>query len=393
VVRLEGATLNSGGATLVKLNKPILRGCVLIACLASTTYLSAQSLQLPDTAIDHRPLASAVAELRSSLNVDSVPANSISGPAGAVFDRLVRELPSSSSSQSPQWELRITKGFTENAFSLPDGAVYVNKEMAQLLGNEPGLWAALLAHEIIHITEHHWMKRAAFLSSMKDSAQNTNITKLGFYATILSSSSHAAQQTEFAEFSRELELDADVGSLDLMARSGFHPDFVIALFHLMQTQENSRVAEKYLASHPVWDIRESKIRKKYAAAVVEFEQLWPWSNSSPGGNAPVLAFLGHPQAHKGADRATTEVSLPLRCENATTPVGVVLLYRRIETPNRPADEQTEKLQQTVTCTVAQANASFALPRTRSTGKVELEFYVMDSRGWLLGRSSPVEFHD
>jgi len=309
-----------------------------------------------------------------------------------VFDRLVRQARGGTASQGFLWELRITNGFVENAFSLPNGGVYVDEKMAQILGNEPGLWAAVLAHEIVHVSERHWTKRAAFQNSLKDSARSWNQMQLGALPVTLRCTSPGQQASEFAEFSRELERDADLGSLDILARSGFHPDFVIALFHLMEAQEGSGPAQRFLASHPGWDVRESVVRKKYAAAVSRFEQLWPQAGDSPGGNAPALAFMGRPQARSSASHQNAEVSLPLRCEHTTNPVEVVLLFRVFRPSDTPAGEQEGKLRQTIACTSTQSRVSFALDHGGGLGETEVEFYVMDDRGWVLGHSPKLRAH-
>lgn len=336
--------------------------------------------------MDQRSVLSAAADLRASLRAYSTPAEELPGPAAQVFDRLVHQTIGGSASQGFLWELRISNGLAENAFSLPNGGVYVDEKMAQTLGNEPGLWAALLAHEIVHITERHWTKRVAFQNSVKDSLRSWNQMQLGALPVTLRSTSPSQQASEFAEFSRELERDADLGSLDILARSGFHPDFVIALFHLMEAQEGSGPAQHFLASHPGWDVRESVVRKRYAAAVSEFERLWPRAGDSPGGNAPVLAFMGRPQARSSASHQTAEVSLPLRCEHTTNPVEVVLVFRRLRSSDVVAREQEGKLQRTIACTSTQARVSFALDHGGALGETEVEFYVMDDRGWVLGHS-------
>jgi hypothetical protein len=347
--------------------------------------VSAQSLKLPTS--NQRSFSTAVAQLRSNLRNDSVPAEEIPGPAARVFDQLVHEASGSSSGEEISWELRVVKGHTGNAFSLPDGALYVDDEMVQLLGNDPGLWAAVLAHEMVHVTERHWAKRAVFQGSLRDSHESWGFVQMAAFPAVLTPSTPADRERELADFSQDLELEADVGSLGLMARSGFHPDFVTALYHLMEAQEGNSGAAHFLASHPRWDVRESHVRKRYSAAVAEFEKLWPDSSNSPGGNPPVLAFVRRPKAGFGAHHTGTEVSLPIRCENSSDGVKVVLLLRRLRASNLPPSEQTRKMQQTIDCTSARTFASFVLSATRPREEADVEFYVMDSRGWVLARSS------
>jgi hypothetical protein len=286
------------------------------------------------------------------------------------------------------WELRVVKGITGNAFSLPDGAVYVDDEIAQLLGNDPGLWAALLAHEIIHITQHHWTKRAAFQESLKNSGASWNFMQFGAFPMVVTSSTETERGRAIADFSQELELEADIGSLNLMARSGFHPDFVTALYHLMEAQEGSSPAAPFLASHPDWDVRESHLHRRYNAAVAEFARFWPDPARSPGGDPPVLAFLGRPEATLKSQQADADISLPIRCENSSGGVEVVLLFRALGSSNLPPSRRTTQMRQTIDCTADHTIASFVIDAgVHRREEADVEFYVMDSRGWVLARSS------
>jgi hypothetical protein len=360
----------------------------LAAFLVCSTLVSAQGLK--SVTSNSHSFNAAVAQLRSNLKNDSVPAEEIPCPAARVFHQLVHEVSGGSSGEEFSWELRVVKGHTENAFSLPDGAVYVDDGMVQLLGNDPGLWAAVLAHEIVHVAQRHWTKRAIFQDSLRDSHESWGFVQLGAFPAVLASSTVEDRERELAGFSQDLELEADVGSLGLMARSGFHPDFVTALYHLMEAQEGKSSAANFLASHPRWDVRESHVRRRYSAAVAEFEKLWPDPSNSPGGNPPVLAFVDRPEASFGAHHTSAEVSLPIRCENSSGRVEVVLLLRRWRASDLPPSEQTRKMQQTIDCTSARTIASFVLGATRPREEADVEFYVMDSRGWVLARSSKLK---
>jgi len=371
----------------------------MVACLVCATSLAAQSVKVADTSSSRSSPNStsaspaSVVELQSFLTQNSTPAGELQGPAADVFEQLVHHAPGGSGDPGFRWELRITKGLAENAFSLPNGAVYVDQEMARTLGNNPGLWAAVLAHEIAHVTERHWAQRADFEKSLRDPQRNWGLLHLGVFPAGLDASTSAERETELADFSRELELAADSASLGLMARSGFHPDFVIALYHLMEAQEGIASAQHFLASHPGWDVREAKLHKKYLAAVAEYEKLWPRPYESPGGNAPALAFMGRPQVQPSRANGTTEIRLPLHCEHMPDPVEVVVLLRRLSTSTILPDDPPDKLEQTTACTSERTMVSFDLGPGLARGNVAAEFYVMDHRGWILGRSSKLRFRD
>lgn len=341
---------------------------------------------------ESRAFRNEIAQLRPRLDQNSLSAEEIRGPAARVFNQLVHQTSSECSSEEISWELRIVKGLVGNAFSLPDGAVYVDEEMRQLLGSEPGLWAAVLAHEIVHITQHHWAKRAVFERSLTDTLASRFFVGSGAPLPMVTSSTAIDREQSLSNFSKQLELDADIGSLDLMARSGFHPDFATELYHLMEAQDGSSDARRFVASHPGWAIRESNLRKGYSAAVAEFEKLWPASPDSPGGVPPALAFVGMPSVKYSSGRTGAEIKLPIRCQNATGQLEVQLLFRRVRPLGIPAAEQNGKMEQTINCTCDESTLSFAISAAFAHEEAEADMYVMDSRGWVLARSSRITVH-
>lgn len=283
------------------------------------------------------------------------------------------------------WELRVVRGSAGNAFSLPDGAVYVDRGMLQLLRNDAGLWAAVLSHEMAHITQHHWTKLADFQDSLGNPG-SSYFTLLSGFPSMVIPSTERDRERQLTAFSRELELQADVAALDLMARTGFHPDFLIALYHLLEAQEGSNNSAHFLGSHPGWDVRESNLRKKSSTAVSKFVKLWPNSANSPGGSPPTLAFIGPPVVHESRQ---TSVSLPLRCKNSSGALEIELLFRRSRSSSRPFTGQIQKMQQAISCTSDRTMVTFPIEAAHPSEEADVEFYVMDSRGWVLARSSRV----
>lgn len=101
----------------------------------------------------------------------------------------------------------------------------------------------------------------------------------------------------------------------------------------------------------------------------------------------MLAFAGRPRAAFDAYHASAEVTLPLRCENSTGSVEVLLLVRRLKALDLLATQQTGKMRQTIACTPDGTIARFVLSTTRPRDEADVDFYVMDSRGWVLARPS------
>ena len=71
----------------------------------------------------------------------------------------------------------------------------------------------------------------------------------------------------------------------IMARAGYHPDFVPALHHLLQARASSTAS--IYSMHPGWDTRDRQAQRFYATASIDFDRRWPDRYASPGGN-PII---------------------------------------------------------------------------------------------------------
>lgn len=105
-----------------------------------------------------------------------------------------------------------------NAFALPPGNVYVTRGLLAL-ANDTAEVAAVMAHEIAHITANHAVqreeeeKRAAVISQAASVIQNKQ----------KSVEIEAIAQRTIASFSRQQELEADAIGIKVIARAGFDP--------------------------------------------------------------------------------------------------------------------------------------------------------------------------
>jgi hypothetical protein len=362
--------------------------CAFAAGLAASTCLHAQSSHSSQRTPKSSSFASLVGPPTLSLKDKSVPADKTAGPAAEVFAQLLHELPDRTSSQV-HWELRKLRDANapQGAFVFPDGGVYVGGEMARLLDGNAGLWAALLSHEVAHVILYHWTKLAAMQDLMADARDDWKfLTPNALSLSIWLQPTAQETQEELAAFSRDLEMDADAAGLKLMAQAGFHPDFMTALYHLMQVQDADSAADmRFCLTHPGWNTRESRLRKKLSAAVAEFNRRWPDAAQSPGGKAPVLAFTERPEVNVSLDRENAEVSFPLRCENSTGQTKVVLLIHHFQVGTVQAQESGQ-LQQSITCTANQTVVRFDVRASGHDDDVDAELYVMDDRGAVLARS-------
>ncbi len=152
-------------------------------------------------------------------------------------------------SHRPGWEYHFTavEHKMVNAIALPGGHIFITKGMLKKLTTEAQL-AALLAHEIVHITARH--SSAAISRQMGLSFLLLGASVAG--AKIPQDAGRLAGialQLMGLKYSREHEREADVAGLDYMVVAGYNPYGAVELQQMLQEQDNVRPAE-FLSSHP-----------------------------------------------------------------------------------------------------------------------------------------------
>jgi Peptidase family M48/PDZ domain len=244
-----------------------------------------------------------------------------------VFDELIRSQMVTGLGLPYHWTFSVRNTGDVNAVSLPDGEVAAYRGLAQLIGNNKGLWAAVLSHEISHVTRRHAVRKALFKAAIDQQIEYWNLRQrlgdknAGWMVLGIRVAGKIAEQ----KLSRDLENDADKQGMLLMARAGYHPDFVFAMHHLLRASagEQSKLGA-FFSTHPRWETRDQRSERAYGDAMVEYSQLWPVPASSPGGSPPVVAFLGNVHAFENKTRQSGDVVLSLSCRNATQPIAMIL---------------------------------------------------------------------
>lgn len=142
---------------------------------------------------------------------------------------------------------------TINAMALPGGYVYVTRGMLGHLNNEDQL-AAVLAHEIGHITARH-AARQAFQQQLGQGLLLGGALiggVLGLPAENILNLGGMAAQLLFLRHSREDELEADTLSVEYSSLAGYDPREVIGLFRTLARMEEKegQGMPSFLSTHP-----------------------------------------------------------------------------------------------------------------------------------------------
>lgn len=320
-------------------------------------------------------------------------------PFNETGERVFRDLIASGYSLPFPWQLKLVNTPTINAASNAGGRVYVYRGMIDQLGESRGLWAAVLSHEVSHTGLRHqvrtYLQRAYnqqmihyYRMRIANGDESANWALIAF---------QIAAPIAMGKMMREQEHQADSNGMLLMARAGYHPDFVFALHHMLEasTGEQSKFAA-FFSDHPRWETRDQRSAKLYQDALAEFTRRWPQAELSPGGRPPVVAFLGKISAIENKREKTADISVPLSCHNATDPVRVVMLFEKDRQPvkaNDPAwaDKNGNLLfSSTLKCSDNDVPpAAFRLPAAavnKADRKLKAFLVVFDSENHLLDQS-------
>jgi predicted Zn-dependent protease len=156
------------------------------------------------------------------------------------------------------------------------------------IGNNLGLWGAVLAHEVSHSGLRHGVRDYLFRLRMRSAMARYGAGRFapgyganhqrGLRAGYGRTPSDAAKRMR-----QSLEIRADQVGMLVMARAGYHPDYVFALHQLLEYQpgERSRPAVS-LSDRPTWEPEEQQIEGQYANAMAAFHKYWPNAAQSPG---------------------------------------------------------------------------------------------------------------
>ena len=151
------------------------------------------------------------------------------------------------------FKIRLIKDPYLNAFAFPNGVIYLHTGILSRLDNEAQL-AALLAHEMTHITHRHALR--AF-SGIKDQNRlilslKQAVARIASTGDLLDLFGTTASMAAINGYAQHFETEADKVGLQLMAEAGYDPGEALRLFeHLKKELETENFEEPFFfATHP-----------------------------------------------------------------------------------------------------------------------------------------------
>ncbi|MEO7995464.1 MAG: M48 family metallopeptidase, partial [bacterium] len=149
------------------------------------------------------------------------------------------------------YAFQVLKDPSPNAFSLPDGHVYVTTGLMTLVGSNDDQLAAVLGHEIGHLAEEHAISTTERVMTkdlgvgLFEQIFGKKLGKLGGAATEL------AGDYVVAQHSQDQEVDADRYGIALAFKCGYDPSATIGLLTKLSARESDPGPFKYFQSHPL----------------------------------------------------------------------------------------------------------------------------------------------
>jgi beta-barrel assembly-enhancing protease len=185
------------------------------------------------------------------------------------LNQLGEKLVENSTEPGLGFEFFAINDLTVNAFAMPGGFIGVNSGLLLTVQSESEL-AAVLSHEIAHVTQHH-------LARMIAGQQGDSLLSMAALAVAILAARTTPQATEAAiasvqaraiqkqlDFTRANEQEADRIGLDILQKSNFNihamPEFLERLQKATRLLDNN--APNYLRTHPITTDRVADIENR-----------------------------------------------------------------------------------------------------------------------------------
>lgn len=281
-----------------------------------------------------------------------------------------------------------------NAFNTMGGHVFVTSGLAELIGSDAGLWAAVEAHEFAHNIYRHgyqkYLRERELQRQISYWRYKVAIGEQGATWGLLAAVT--AGRLLNNKFDRDDENAADKLGMLMMVEAGYHPDFAINVFRMLKarTGEQSKFGALF-SDHPRFITREEHIRKLYPEALARFQSLWPNAADSPGGSPPIIATVAKVSARNDKTTKSATLQLSYSIHNAKDEdVELVFLFsskgQMVPSFDPAFQSKNNALVATKHFTPTSNDESGQLELTVPTSAIGIPQHKLKARGCLLNKA-------
>jgi predicted Zn-dependent protease len=209
-------------------------------------------------------------------------------PYAAILQRVGGRIASVAGLHGFRERFYIVIGNQMNAFSAPDGRVYVNEGLLRQVDNEAEL-ANVLAHESAHLVLGHVaaqmrvQKRRGLFERVKGVIeQHSDVAGRALDAANL------VANYAFLNFTRQQEYEADHRGVQIAANAGYDPWGTVWFLHAVYRLDGDSGYESYVQHHPSVTERIAKIEAYFKSDPSFFRR---WSSTPPPGSGLPVGWL------------------------------------------------------------------------------------------------------
>jgi predicted Zn-dependent protease len=187
---------------------------------------------------------------------------SLQGYITKIGERIAQQ----SSRSELQFYFTILNDPLVNAFALPGGYIYVTRGMLAHMNSESEL-AAVLGHEIAHVTEKHAERSMTRGKIMKGIS---TVAAIATGTTAVYDLGNMFGGVLLKGYSRSFELEADKVGAEYMAKAGYNPEAMLSTIEVLKAKDRIELAQArlekrepriyhgILSTHPDHDTRYGK---------------------------------------------------------------------------------------------------------------------------------------
>ncbi|MDH3441796.1 MAG: M48 family metallopeptidase [Gammaproteobacteria bacterium] len=230
----------------------VLVAMVVAACSSTPTGRRQLTLKSDAALAQEGTRQMAIIRANSPLVQDQATIDYVACVANAIVETLEGD------DAAMYWEMAIVNQPDVNAFVMPGGKIVVKSGILTVAQNQHQL-AAVLGHEVAHVTANHANERAS----------RGEITSYGVEVLALILGGGYYNQTQGAygaasalntlgimnPFSRMQESEADIIGLEYMARAGFDPRESVELWQNMNSSAETAKIPEFMSTHPSGETR------------------------------------------------------------------------------------------------------------------------------------------